>query len=163
MNTKTLVGGALVLALTATTVLAADRGGQRFDFSTFDADGNGEITQAEVTAAAASRFANADSDGNGLLSKEEILAQMQARTNGNASDRFERRIDRMISHLDANDDGSISLEEQQASDRTSRMFERLDADDSGTISQAEADAAKERGGKRGGKNKRGGDRGNGRS
>jgi len=142
---------ALLFAASLTAASAAGRGDQKFDFSTIDADGNGEITQAEITAFEAAKFAEADTNGDGLLSKEEMLAQVSARFENAPSDRVERRIDRVISHLDENEDGSISLEERQSSERSARMFERLDEDDSGTISAEEAEKAADRRGH--GKNK----------
>ena len=158
MKTIVLSTTAVLLMASLSMANAAGRDGKGFDFSTLDADGNGEITQAEITAFEAAKFAEADTDGDGMLSKEELLAQFE----GRSGDRAERRIDRMISHLDADEDGAISLEERQSNDRTARMFERLDADDSGTISAEEAEKLAKRGGKRGhgkgGKGKRGNDR-----
>jgi len=153
---KTITLAMTIAALAvASPVLAKSKGGPKFDFSTIDADGNGEITQAEVTAFEASQFASTDANNDGQLSSEEILAKLSAMRDGELSERAEKRVSRMISHLDENDDGTISLEEQQASERLTKMFERIDRDDSGTISQEEADMAKEkRGGKRGGKKDR---------
>ena len=160
--TRTLITStAIILAASMSIAAAAERGGAKFDFETIDADGNGEITQAEISAFEAAKFAEADTNRDGLLSKEEILAQFEGRN----SDRADRRIERMISHLDANEDGSISLEERQSNDRTARMFERIDADDSGTISAEEAEKVAKRGGRdgkrghrKGGHGKRGSDK-----
>ncbi len=153
-----------ILIAGGTSVSAKDRGEGMFDFSTIDADGNGEITQAEVTAFETSRFAEADTNSDGLLSQDEILASFEARSGRELGDRASQRIERMITRLDANEDGSVSLEEQQASERARRIFDRLDSDDSGTISQAEAEKVKERGKRRGkGKDRAGRDRGNDRS
>jgi len=138
---------AVILAASLTAASAAERGGARFDFSTIDADNNGQITQAEITAFEAANFAQADADGDGLLSKDELLAQFEGRN----SDRAANRIERMISHLDANEDGAISLEERQSTERSARMFERLDSDDSGTISAEEAEKLAKRGGRGHGK------------
>ncbi len=159
MNTtmkKMLVTTTGLLIVTSVTMAsAAGKDRKMFDFSTIDADGNGEITQAEITAFEAAQFAEADTDNDGLLSKEEIQAQLTAISDDRRADRAERRIDRMISHLDTNEDGSISLEERQSGDRSTRMFERLDKDDSGTISAEEAEKAAGRHGRGKGKHRKG--------
>ena len=46
--------------------------GARVSFEELDADGNGEVTQAEVEAHRAARFAATDTDGDGKLSAAEI-------------------------------------------------------------------------------------------
>ncbi|MEM6276131.1 MAG: calcium-binding protein [Pseudomonadota bacterium] len=139
----TLLIGALAAAVSITALTADARGGPdgpRADFSTLDADGNGEITQAELLAHAQSRFQAADANGDGTLSADEMLA---ARENA-SSERFERRISRMIERRDANGNGVLDFGEFGPSeDRRAAMFERLDADGSGGISQAELEAAKE--------------------
>lgn len=152
-NTPLLAAAvAISLGATSTLAMAQHRGGPQMDFETIDADGDGQITQAEITAFEAARFAEADTDGDGQLTKEEILAEIS----NNESSRAERRIERMISHLDENEDGTISLEERQSTERAERMFERMDADDDGSISQAEAEEASEgRKGRKGGKGKGG--------
>ena len=149
-----LIVVATTFALAGATAQAKDRGQPLFDFSTIDADGNGEITQAEITAFEANRFAQADENGDGLLSQDEILASFEAMSDRTLGERATRRIGRMMSRIDANDDGLISLEERQATNRSTRLFERLDRDDSGTISEAEAEkltdrSRRHRGGKKG--------------
>lgn len=159
-----------ILILTAAAVAtgslafqAQARGdGIRFDLTEMDADGNGEITQAEVSAFQEARFNEADTDGDGNLSEAEILASFENRTDRELGARAERRIAHMIDHLDANNDGLISLEEQQARDRSGRMFDRVDSNDDGTLSAEEIETAQtmaekrgKRGGKDGGKGKNG--------
>ncbi|MEM1232504.1 MAG: EF-hand domain-containing protein [Pseudomonadota bacterium] len=146
----TLLIGAMAAALSITSLTAEARGnegGQRADFSTLDADGNGEITQAELRAHAQSRFNEVDANGDGALSAEEMLA---ARESAN-SERLERRISRMIERRDANGNGALDFEEFTPGDsRMAARFEGLDADGSGGISEGELEAAKEaRGGRKG--------------
>lgn len=138
----TLLIGAMAAAVSITALTAEARGGDRgfrADFSTLDADGNGELTEAELRAHAQSRFDAADTDGDGALSAEEMLA-----ARGNAdSERFEARISRMIERRDANGNGGLDFDEiGPGPDRMTARFERLDADGSGGISEAELEAAK---------------------
>lgn len=155
-NKKTiLTTTAFIIAASVSMASAAGKDGRMFDFSTIDADGNGEITQAEITVFQTAQFAEADTDNNGLLSKEEIQAQLAARSDNAREGRSERRIDRMISHLDTDEDGSLSFQERQSGDRSSRIFERLDKDDSGTISAEEAEKAADRRGRGKGKHRKG--------
>lgn len=153
---KTIILGALAVALSITAVTAdargGDRGGERADFSTLDADGNGEVTQAEMLAFAQTRFSEADTNGDGSLSVEEMIAARSA----DVSERMERRITRMLERADANDNGTLEFDEMRpGSDRAAARFERIDTDGSGGISQQEMDAAKEARGDRKGKGNRG--------
>lgn len=98
-------------------------------FEELDTDSNGEISQAELQARGAARFAEADGNGDGFLSAEEIAAAGQS----NAA----RRAERMIEHLDANDDGQLSQDELRGRRDPGEMFARLDEDESGGISAEE--------------------------
>ncbi len=136
----------------ASASFAQHRGGPAFDFSAIDADANGEITQAEITAFQAARFAAADTDSDGQLTLEEMTAQMASTGDRGTSARAAKRLEKMLAHLDTDDSGTLSLEERQNTERTARMFERLDRDDSGTISAQEAEKLAQRG--RGGDHKK---------
>lgn len=151
MNKKIILS-ALAVALSITAVTAdargGDRGGMRAEFSTLDADGNGEVTQAEMLAYAQQRFDEVDTNGDGSLSAEELIAARSA----DVSDRMERRINRMLERADANDNGTLEFDEMRHnSDRAAARFERVDTDGSGGISEAEMEAAKEARGDRKGK------------
>lgn len=152
---KTLLMAAVLTGLVATAGAAsADERGARPDFATLDANGDGQLTQDELQAQAASRFAAADTNGDGALSAEEMAAAADARA--------AERVTRMIARLDSNGDGLIQADEmpQRDGDRAARMFDRVDADDDGAISAEEYEAVKERrGGRRHGG--RGGDKDNG--
>jgi len=133
------------LALTTMAAFANARGP---DFSTLDADGNGEVTMEEMQASAQGRFEQADTDGDGFLSQAELEAHSKAR----AADRAER----MISRMDKNDDGKLSPDEMTHRRNPERFFKRMDKDNNGSISEAEFEEArakmKERGHRRKSKN-----------
>ncbi len=140
----------LVIASTAVIATAHDRGGEgprgpgRADvmFEQFDLNADGQVTRDEITAAGAKRFAEADSNGDGQLSPEEITAAAEARRAEMRERRGASRIERMMERHDANDDGTLSLEEMTKAageDRMERMFDHLDADEDGAITKAELD------------------------
>lgn len=123
---------AAAVGLTTLSAMARDRGP---DFSVLDADGSGEVTLEEMQAIGQARFAEADTDGDGFLSVSELEAS--------ASERAKSRAERIMSRMDANEDGKLSPEEMQNNRRDpARMFERLDADNSGGISQEEFEQAR---------------------
>ncbi|WP_147124326.1 EF-hand domain-containing protein [Shimia ponticola] len=161
MKTTTVIAGlmAATLALTATHAMA--RGGHgkgpQATFEQLDADGSGEVTQAEMAAWRDAQRAAADTDGDGALSREEMLAAAEARN----AERAERRIDRMIDRMDANGDGVVQFDEmpERNADRAAERFARVDTDGSGGLSEAEFDAAKDKRAGRKGKRGEGRDRG----
>lgn len=155
MKKTTLITAiALVAAIgtTATLASAKDRHGPRMDLTEMDTNNDGSITKAEVSEFYAARFAQADTDGDSALTKEELLAAMADRFGDDMSERAEKRFDRMFARMDADESGTLTLEEQSKDERTARMFERLDADEDGAISSAELEDAKS---KRGNGKKRG--------
>lgn len=126
------------------------------DFATLDADGDGQITPAEVEARHAARFAAADTDGSGGLSVAEMVAMSEAM-------RVEAMTARMTEHLARIDDDADG--EVQAAEFAARMpapqmmFDRLDADNSDGISAEEFDAGLAEMAERRGEHDRGGPRG----
>ncbi|WP_298359898.1 EF-hand domain-containing protein [uncultured Litoreibacter sp.] len=129
-------GVAVAMVPTASFAKGEGRGnGPRITFEALDSDGNGEVTKAEMEAAADARFANSDSNGDGFLTKEELTSA--------ANGRAEKRIERMFKRRDANDDGKLSTTELRPSDdRAAERFARADTDNSGGISKEEFEAAK---------------------
>ena len=152
-NFLVLGGAAGIVFMTAGTSLAEGRHG--FDFTTLDADGDGTITAAELSAAHLARFDATDADGNGEITEAEILARLKEMRPDGRSNRMERMAARMIRHLDDDDSGAVSSAEFAAADRSERILERLDEDGDGSISAAEAEDAKGKRGRRGKKDKDG--------
>jgi Ca2+-binding EF-hand superfamily protein len=156
MKKTTLLGATFLITLASTAVIAIAKGGpdharggergaamERM-FEELDTNADGELTRAEIEAAAATRFGEADADGNGQLTAEEMLAAREARD----STRLTRRIEARIERLDANGDGALSLEEMTASsERIDRMFERIDSNEDGVITKAEAEEMRSRHGR----------------
>ena len=148
-KTSLIIAATLVAALGSTAIVANahGRGGPGFDLTELDTNGDGQITQAEVTAFHATRFAETDANGDGEISKDEMLAAMEARFDGEMPDRAARRLDRMFDRMDADNSGGLSAAEHNMEDRTTRMFEHLDANEDGSISAGELEEAKDRRGK----------------
>lgn len=132
-------------SLTALDASAAGRGEQRErpDFATLDTDGNGALTVAELEAAHGARFNAMDTDGDGAVSLEELTAA--------SSERMAKRAERMLSHMDKNDDGVLQADEMKPRGANAeRMISHADSNDDGEISQEEFDAMGEKRGERGG-------------
>ena len=144
----TLLAG-VVMSAAAVQAQDASEPRERPAFSMLDADGDGNLTLAEMQAQRDARFGTADANGDGGLSAEELIAV--------ASERQADRITRMLERFDANEDGLLQEAEmpQRGGDRAERMFERVDADGDGMITEAEFDAAKDRMGDRKGSRDRG--------
>ncbi|WP_186766514.1 EF-hand domain-containing protein [Puniceibacterium confluentis] len=98
-------------------------------FGDLDANGDGQLTQEEMTAHRTARFAAADADGDGLLTAEEMTAA--------AASRMAERTARMIKRMDRNDDGLLSPEEMRAGRDPGRMFRRVDSNGDGVVSAGE--------------------------
>lgn len=154
MMKSTLIAG-LALTLAASPLIAQERGGagrgmDRPDFSEFDADGDGLVTEAEIEAYADNRFADLDSNGDGSVSQDEFVARAVVRATERASAMFER--------LDVDGDGSLSRDAIEArrgrGPGAERIIARLDTDGDGAVSEEEYEAFKgrhARAGKREGK------------
>lgn len=113
-------------------------------FDSIDTDADGKLSQAELDAHHAARFAAADTNQDGKLDAAEISAEQLARF----SERLEERTARMIENRDANGDGAISVDEI-GEGPMQRHFARIDSDNDGMISKAEAEEAGKRMHKRG--------------
>jgi len=146
-STVLIVAIAAGLSLTAMDASAAGRGDRQApDFATLDTDNSGTLSRAEIAAAGAARFAALDTDSNGVVSAEELVA--------GAEGRAANRADKVIAHLDANDDGVLQPEEMtRAARQSARTMSHLDANDDGEISAEEFEQI---GKKRGGRGKKGG-------
>jgi len=125
---------AAIVAGTATVSIAQEvKHDSKPSFEQLDANGDGQISPAEMAMHRQERFAKADTNGDGMLNEDELIARMQSR--------MAKRVANMIEQHDTNGDGVISAEEMQGGNG-GRMFAMADADDDGTISKAEFDAMK---------------------
>lgn len=134
MNKSTFSLAAAALALTAGTALYAHNHGA---MPNPDANGDGNVTKAELVAHANEMFAKMDTNGDGKL---------------DAADRAAMKA-KMFAELDADHDGQVTAAEMKlhhearadarAERRETRMeehFARLDTDKSGGLSAAELEA-----------------------
>ncbi len=141
---------AIVLSAVATTGTVALAKGPRehapISFQELDANGDGQVTKAEMEAHRAQKFTKADTDGDGKLSVQEMQAAAQAQANARAAAMFERH--------DANKDGFLTDDELPKPRRADKMFDRIDADGNGSLSEEEFADAKDRMGRHHGKGRR---------
>ncbi|MBU2937439.1 MULTISPECIES: EF-hand domain-containing protein [Pacificibacter] len=129
------------------------RGGKMPSIEMFDTNGDGQVTQEEMDAHKAARFAETDTDGNGSLSAEEMAAAAK----GKKAERQTKRIEKMISRMDTDGDGEVSAAEMDAMAKKS-PFERLDTNGDGVLSAEEFAAGHHGHSKgKGGKHHKGGD------
>lgn len=159
MKRSTLMIGVLTTAIIAGSMSAYAAGPGKRDgqgprgpsFEQMDLNGDGAVTQAELTEAGAARFASSDTDGSGTLSAEELVAAREAQ----AAERANTRLGRMIERMDANNDGELSLEEMQDQERAGKFLERFDSDSDGTVTAEEFEQARAKFGERRGHGRRG--------
>lgn len=142
-----LLTTAIAAALVVTQVSAQgkdDMAGPRGPMASFaelDADGDGNLTLGELSAAGAARFAMADTDGDGGLS----VAELTVRAEEGMFQRSADRIALMLERRDSNGDGLLQPNEMlERGPGPERMFDRLDADDDGVVSLAEFDTLQTR-------------------
>ena len=154
MKKVTLTALTITVALgglgVSSAVMASQRGQNMPSFENFDTNGDGVITQAEVEAHGAAKFAESDANGDGYLDAEELQAQLEAR-------RSERRGPMgdkgpmgnkgpMGGHTDADQDNSgfVEMMQRQFNERmeyaAAQMLQRMDTDGDGKVSAEEAQA-----------------------
>jgi Ca2+-binding EF-hand superfamily protein len=153
-----LAGGALALGAAAFAgASVADGGWGRHHgwghgggtgfFERFDANQDGRITQAEVDEVRRSRLTEFDQNGDGSLTLEEYQALWLDAMR-------ERMVDRFQAH---DDDGDGMVTAEEFGEPFDRMVSRLDTDDDGAVTLDEMRRHGDRGGDRG-RDREGGDR-----
>jgi len=116
------------------------RMGGGFDFTRFDADGDGKVTTEEFNATRNAGVAALDADGDGKLTLEELVAHEMRGVQA----RVEARVKARIAAQDADGDGALSAAELAVRPMPARMFQRLDADGDGAVSTEEVRAMQDR-------------------
>lgn len=111
-----------------------------FDFKSFDTDGDGKVTLAEIQAKRGAETASVDADGDGKLSAEELVAARLAQ----AKTRIEAGVKARIAAQDADGDGKLSAAEMAAPPAPVKLFEMLDANKDGALSEEELAAGQAR-------------------
>jgi Ca2+-binding EF-hand superfamily protein len=105
------------------------RGRMRDLLETYDTDGDGTVTQAEIDAARASKMVTFDTSGDGRLSLEEYQALWLDAMR-------EAMVDRFQSH---DDDGDGQVTAEEFAEESARLVERLDRNGDGSINADDLD------------------------
>ncbi len=116
------------------------------DFAAIDANSDGTLDRAELTARGGARVAEIDTDGNGTLTRTELIAAAPERGGlWNAFGRApgEEMADRLIATLGGTAQGQVASEAVTAH-LVNGLLARLDTDRDDAISQAEAEAPMQR-------------------
>lgn len=106
--------------------------------ATYDVDGDGIITEAEIEVKKAERFEAADASGDGALSPEELIAMEAAIREEARQVQALAHASEVVTRMDDNRDGLLQAEELEArTPRLAPLFDQFDTNNDGGISQAE--------------------------
>jgi hypothetical protein len=136
--------GSAALVVAVPLAAQAERGGDRHGgmrgehMKAVDANGDGDISKAEVEAFQAKIFAEADTNKDGSLT----LAEMNAHHEAMEAKRKAERQQAMFAKLDADGNGKVSQAEFASQSRAMRGMERMDTDGDGTVTEEEREAAR---------------------
>lgn len=129
---RLIATAAAALLLTASALHAAEPRlptGEK-TFAAADKDKDGKLTLAELTPAAERRFLKLDVNGDNAVSREEIEASLRAS--------MEKRLQRMLTRMDADKNGTITQAEFDTLLTT--QFGKADGDANGAVTFEEAQA-----------------------
>ncbi|PCI64006.1 MAG: hypothetical protein COB37_03395 [Kordiimonadales bacterium] len=170
MRSNKLIAAASMIVFATVGVTAADDAEKMDHFKKADANGDGTVTHAEMTAAIGKRFAGLDKNGDGFIELSELPEDMSSvlpmrhikkdmrenkrkmRENHSQDDEALRGKKRKMMHrrkptrisfiarLDKDGDEKVSLVE--FAKKPTHMFKRADANGDGTVTSEEAVAAK---------------------
>ncbi|MAM62839.1 EF-hand domain-containing protein [Maritimibacter sp. UBA3975] len=168
-----LTGAAMTLAASG-VAMARDGGHKMGDmrgqmrgapvaFAELDANGDGQITQDDLTQRAGERFSQADADGDGAVTLAELteagIARFEERHDarmgmaapgavpGRPSDaqvraRAEDMAGRLLARADADKSGTLEAGEMTGGRGMDRLFDRADADGDGAVTEEEFETAR---------------------
>ena len=100
-----------------------------------DADGDGNITSAEIQAHRSAAFPSIDANSDGVLTAEEMTGHHEAKRAQQKANRQNRHFTR----LDSDGDGVVN--ETEFMSARMPMFDRLDSNSDGVISAEEIENA----------------------
>ncbi len=124
------VGLGLAVISSATLVSARPGGhhaGPGPQLQELDANSDGEITTAEIEAAAAAEAQATDTNGDGVISVEELIARHELKR--------QQRIAKRLNAADSDANGQISLDEFATQRVTGAL--RMDRNGDGIVSEDE--------------------------
>jgi Ca2+-binding EF-hand superfamily protein len=106
-----------------------------------DTDGDGRVSRAEATAAAAERsgdwFDKLDLNKDGYITSDEMKQARETRHDHMRTE-MKEKMEQRFNDADTNADGQLSLEEAQAKmPRLAERFAALDTDKNGQLSKEE--------------------------
>ena len=133
----------IILASSAVALLAAGAALAQPHGMHGDANGDGDLTRAELNAALDARFARADTNSDGAIDESERSAMHAHRRAHHAEGRGGRgRHANRMARMDTNEDGVISRDE--VTGRALEHFDRMDSNSDGEIDAAEREQMRSR-------------------